>query len=74
MIYAYVETAYTVKPELFVAKDSEELLVKLKARFSKFNKREFKAKNLQELENELASLGRGYHGAADLHFSIVTPQ
>lgn len=72
MIYAFVTDTYSTKPELFVAKDSDELLTKLKARFKKFNINEFKATNLQELEDELEALGRGYHGSADLNFSIET--
>jgi len=69
MLYAFVETNYTTQPELFVASDEAEMLSKLKRRF---RITESKATNFDELEKELAAMGRGYHGAAELYFKLVT--
>ena len=70
-LFFFVETAHSTRPELFVADTEEEMLAKLKARFRKYRKDDFKAKNFGELEAELEAMGRGYQGSVDLYFTKV---
>jgi hypothetical protein len=71
MLYAFAYKGGSYEPELVIGENEQALVKNLKAFFG--TRKPLKASDLVELEAELESMGRGYHGAADLVFEIVKP-